>query len=204
MASETPQAGPAGRALLPGARAAAYLLPATPAATTCGHWLDAATARDRVGWVEQTVKTCRARARPKPGGGGGGDDDGQNPAGCTKPSAAQRLVFSRSKYSNIRRHYRGALHRGWPVRLVVNRRGADARRDRLLEDIPTRDGFDRDEYPPAVGRGKGPGLERGSNPRGWKADVRYVESSENRSHGVSLGAKLRAFCNGTSFRDVFR
>jgi hypothetical protein len=31
---------------------AAYLLPATPATTTCGHWLDAATARDRAGWVE--------------------------------------------------------------------------------------------------------------------------------------------------------
>jgi hypothetical protein len=90
------------------------------------------------------------------------------------------------------------------VRLVVNRPDADARRDRLLEDVPTRDGFDRDEYPPAVGRGKGTGLERGCKPRGWKADVRYVESSENRSHGASLGAKLRDFCSGTRFRYVFR
>jgi hypothetical protein len=61
-----------------------------------------------------------------------------------------------------------------------------------------------DEYPPAVGRGKGAGLERGRNPRGWKADVRYVASSENRSHGASLGAKLRDFCSGTRFRYVFR
>jgi hypothetical protein len=103
-----------------------------------------------------------------------------------------------------RRHFRGALRRGWPVRLVVNRPGADDRRDKLLEDIPTRDGFDRDEYPPAVGRGKGKGLERGRNPRGWRADVRYVESSENRSHGASLGAKLRDFCSGTRFRYLFR
>jgi len=86
---------------------------------------------------------------------------------------------------------------------VLNRRGADARRDRLLENYPTRDGYDRDEYPAAVGRGKGRGLERGRNPRGWKADVRYVPSSENRSHGASLGAKLRDFCNGTRFRYVF-
>jgi hypothetical protein len=76
--------------------------------------------------------------------------------------------------------------------------------DRLLEDIPTRAGFDRNEYPPAVGRGRGPGLERGTNPRGWKADVRYVPSAENRSHGSSLGAKLLAFCNGTRFHYVFR
>jgi hypothetical protein len=35
-----------------------------------------------------------------------------------------------------------------------------------------REGFDRDEYAPAVGRCRGPGLERGRSPRGWKADVR--------------------------------
>ena len=37
-----------------------------------------------------------------------------------------------------------------------------------------------------------------------KADVRYVPSSENRSHGASLGARLEPFCNGTRFRYVFR
>ena len=41
------------------------------------------------------------------------------------------------------------------------------------------------------------------DPRGWKADVRYVPSSENRSHGSSLGIKLRRFCDGTRFRYVF-
>jgi hypothetical protein len=129
---------------------------------------------------------------------------GWDPASCTKPSGVQRLVFSKTKYPNIRQHFLAALHKGWPRRLIVNRRGADARRDRLLEGIPTKDGFDRDEYPSAVGRGKGKGLERGRHPRGWKADVRYVPSSENRSHGASLGAKLEQFCNGTRFRYVFR
>ena len=116
----------------------------------------------------------------------------------------QRIAFSAKKFPNVRRHFRGALRRGWPRRLVVNRRGADARRERVLRDIPTREGFDRDEYPPAVGRGRGPGLERGRNPRGWKADVRYVPSSENRSHGATLGDRLEPFCNGTRFRYVFR
>ena len=87
---------------------------------------------------------------------------------------------------------------------MLNRRGANDRRERLLRDIPTRDGFDRDEYPPAVGRGRGSGLERGRDPRGWKADVRYVPSSENRSHGASLGNKLADFCDRTRFRYVFR
>jgi hypothetical protein len=126
------------------------------------------------------------------------------PAECVRPSGVQRIAFSARKYPNVRRHFRGALRRGWPRRLVVNRRGADARRERALRDIPTREGFDRDEYPPAVGRGRGPGLERGRNPRGWKADVRYVPSSENRSHGATLGDRLEPFCNGTRFRYVFR
>ena len=122
---------------------------------------------------------------------------------CTAPPAVQPISFSKTKYPHIRRHFRAALRRGWPRTLVLNRPGADARRERLLGGIPTRDGFDRDEYPPAVGRGKGKGLERGRHPRGWKADVRYVPSSENRSHGSSLGIKLRRFCDGTRFRYVF-
>ena len=126
------------------------------------------------------------------------------PSGAaSSPAGVQPISFSRTKYPNIRRHFRAALRRGWPRTLVLNRRGADARRERLLRDIPTRDGFDRDEYPPAVGRGKGKGLERGRHPRGWKADVRYVPSSENRSHGSVLGIKLRRFCDGTRFRYVF-
>jgi hypothetical protein len=91
--------------------------------------------------------------------------------------------------------------------MVINRKGADARRDRLLEDIPTRPEFDRDEYPAAVGRGRPNGdqrgLVRGINPIGWMADVAYVPSSENRSHGSSLGAKLRPFCDGTKFQYAF-
>ena len=135
----------------------------------------------------------------------GGDTEAEaGAAGCVRPTGVQRIVFSAEEYPNVRRHFRGALRRGWPRRLVLNRRGADERRERALRDIPTREGFDRDEYPPAVGRGHGPGLERGRHPRGWKADVRYVPSSENRSHGASLGNELEPFCNGTRFRYVFR
>lgn len=123
---------------------------------------------------------------------------------CTKPRAVVRLVFSKRRYPNIRRHTLDAIERGWPRILVVNRRGADARRDRLLDGIPTRAGFDRDEYPPAVGRGRGPrSLRRGVNPVGWMADVAYVPSRENQSHGSSLGGKLRRYCDGTRFRYVF-
>jgi hypothetical protein len=178
--------------------------PVAHAAAVCSDYPNQKAAQEAADTVDADGDGLYCESLPCPCSTAAGDDHGGGQASCTKPSGVQRLVFSASKYPNIRRHFRGALRRGWPVRLVVNRRGADARRDRLLQDIPTRDGFDRDEYPPAVGRGKGKGLMRGRHPRGWKADVRYVPSSENRSHGSSLGAKLRPFCNGTRFRYVFR
>ena len=126
---------------------------------------------------------------------------------CSLPHGVQSIRFSGSRYPNIRQHMLDAESKGWPATLVLNRPGASARRERLLEDIPTRHGYDRDEYPPAVGRGRANGslrsLVRGIDPRGWLADVEYVPSAENRSHGSSLGSKLRHFCNGTRFRYLF-
>jgi hypothetical protein len=154
---------------------------------------------------------CESLSCPcaKPGDAGSGGDPqpdppaGSGPSGCVRPNAVQNITFSATKYTDIRRHFLAALRKGWPRTLVLNRVGAAARRERLLAPYPTRPGQDRDEYPPAVGRGKGLGLERGVNPRGWRADVRYVPSHENRSHGSTMGIKLRRFCNGTRFRYVF-
>ena len=108
-----------------------------------------------------------------------------------------------TKYRNIHKHFLRALHKGWPRTLVLNRDDAAERRTRLLEGVATKRGYDRDEYPPAVGRGRGTGLTRGTDPTGWRANVALVPSSENRSHGSSMGLKLRRFCNGTKFRYFF-
>ena len=110
---------------------------------------------------------------------------------CVSPRAVVPIGFSSTKYPNIRRHYERAVARGFPTVLVVHRAGADTRRDRLLRSRATRRGMDRDEYPPAVGRAS------------VRASVGYVPSSENRSHGATLGIKLRRYCDGTRFRYVF-
>ena len=123
---------------------------------------------------------------------------------CTRSSKVVPISFSSTKYPAIAAHTRTATAAGWPSVLRINRVGTAARRKRLLSaGFPTKPGFDRDEYPPAVGRGKGPGLERGTSPQGWRASVAYVPSSENRSHGTSLGIKLRRYCDGQRFRYVF-
>jgi hypothetical protein len=132
-----------------------------------------------------------------------GSPDLRPRSSCIRPKGVQPIGFSATLFPNIRAHARAAIRRGWPEVLVLNRDDADDRRRRLLASVPTRDGYDRDEYPPAVGRGQGADLARGTGPRGWKADVAYVPSSENRSHGSRLGIKLRRFCDGTRFRYVF-
>jgi hypothetical protein len=194
------------------AAAAGHPVPVAPAlAATCSQYSNQAAAqrahdtRDADG----DGIYCESLPCPCATGNGGGTRPAPSPThttttSCVRPRGVVPIGFSATKYPHIRAHVLRALRRGWPRILVLNRRGADARRDRLLEDIPTRAGFDRDEYPPAVARSKGKGLTRGSHPRGWKADVRYVESSENKSHGASLGGKLRRFCNGTRFRYALR
>jgi hypothetical protein len=110
---------------------------------------------------------------------------------CVNPGGVAKITFSRTKYPHIRAHYAAAVRAGWPRVLTLRRAGAASRRERLLSPIATRRGLDRDEYPPAVGRGS------------YRADVAYVPSSENRSHGSTLGLKLRRYCDGTRFRYVF-
>lgn len=148
-----------------------------------------------------------ARAEKQAWRSSGSDESARkasDPEGCRKPKGVQTVTFSAAKYPNIARHTRKAISEGWPSVVVVNRAGADKRRDQLLADIPTRDGYDRDEYPPAAGRGHGKGLQRGSSPNGWKASVMYVPSAENRSHGSALGTAMSKWCSGTHFRYAFK
>jgi len=130
---------------------------------------------------------------------------GQTAAECRRPAGVQRIVFSGARYPNVRRHLRRAvLQRGSATSARRQSRRADERRERLLRDIPTREGFDRDEYPPAVGRGRGPGLERGRTHADGKptcATSRHQRTAPTAHH---TGAQLQPLCNGTRFRYVFR
>jgi len=182
--------------------------PVAHAAATCSEYPNQAAAQRAADTRDGDGDGIYCETLPcpclKPGSGPSGDPAPPTPTPtCTRPHGVQPISFSGTKYPNIRRHSERAIGKGWPSVLVLNRPGGDARRDRLLAGRATRRGYDRDEYPPAVGRGRGKGLVRGSDPRGWMADVTYVPSSENRSHGSTMGIKLRRFCDGTRFRYVF-
>jgi len=80
-----------------------------------------------------------------------------------------------------------------PRLLTLERDNADGRRRQDLRGIPTRAGFDRDEYPPAVSQ------ESGLHTDGHRSSVAYVPSAENRSGGSVLGRALSGFCDGQKF-----
>jgi hypothetical protein len=194
------------------ASAAGRPVDVTPAqAATCSQYSNQAAAQRAHDTRDADGDGRYCESLPCPCASGNGAGGSPRPAapnratttGCVRPRGVVPIGFSATKYPHIRAHMQRALRRGWPRILVLNRPGADARRERLLGGRSTRPGMDRDEYPPAIGRGKGAHLARGSNPRGWLADVMFVPSFENRSHGSTMGIKLRRFCDGTRFKYVF-
>jgi hypothetical protein len=131
--------------------------------------------------------------------GADGDRDGRVcealDHGRTERQACRRLrgvlvvLISPGRYPYTADHVVDAIAAGEPGILHLDRAGADANRDASLRGIPTRAGYDRDEYPPAVSREGGRG-----------ADVRYVPSSDNRGAGTVMGERLSPYCDGQRFR----
>lgn len=111
-------------------------------------------------------------------------------ATCTRTRRVVEVGISRTRYPAVLAHIRRAIRAGWPRVLRIHRRGAEQRRTRALRGWPTKRGFDRDEWPMAMGR------------RTWRAHVAYVPSGQNRGAGSSISLKLRRYCDGVRFTVV--
>ncbi len=109
---------------------------------------------------------------------------------CERTDRVVEIGISATRYPRVLAHIDAAVRAGWPRVLRIRRDGADTRRARLLRGIPTRRGYDRDEWPMAMARS------------GWRAHVAYVPSGENRGAGASVGLKLRRWCDGVRFTVV--
>jgi hypothetical protein len=121
----------------------------------------------------------------------GGQLQAAGSSSCEKPDNVVDIGFSKTKYPHIRKHVLRSIREGWPSVYVLNRKGASERRDRLLEGVPTKPGFDRDEQPAAMLR------------KTWHAHVALVPSSENRSQGAVMATKLKRYCDGTKIKFVW-
>jgi YD repeat-containing protein len=92
----------------------------------------------------------------------------------------QRVVcIPRSRFGELADHYSDAIAAGQPRLLTTGYSGAALRRQDSLRGIPTKFGFDRDEYPFAMTRQGGSG-----------ASVRYLDPSLNRAVGSYVRNQL--------------
>jgi Deoxyribonuclease NucA/NucB len=118
-----------------------------------------------------------------------GRERGAELSACRRVRRVVVVRIAARRYPHTADHILDAIAAGKPRLLRLDRAGADANREEALQGIPTRDGYDRDEYPPAVSREGGRG-----------ADVRYVPSADNRGAGAILGERLERYCDGQRFR----
>lgn len=108
--------------------------------------------------------------------------------GCTRSAKLVVVDLNNYKHRHILDHVFDARRSGQPRVLHIRRYEAAANRRASLRGIPTKPGYDRDEYPPAM-----------SDEGGKGADVRYVLSGENRSAGRLMGRQLAPYCNEQRF-----
>lgn len=96
------------------------------------------------------------------------------------------LNFPSDRYPETAQHIKEAIEKGHSDTCTIDRGGADDRRKQSLKDIPTKKGYDRDEYPMAM-------CEEG----GEGADVKYISPSDNRGAGSWVGHQVSEYPDGT-------
>ncbi|ANE48728.1 sporulation protein [Paenibacillus swuensis] len=101
------------------------------------------------------------------------------------------LYFPFNRYPLTGDHVRDAIAAGHPSICTIDRAGADQNRRESLAGIPTKSGYDRDEWPMAMCREGGAG-----------ASVRYVPLSDNRGAGAWVGNQLSQYPNGKRIKFI--
>jgi hypothetical protein len=97
-----------------------------------------------------------------------------------------KLIFPADKYPETADHILDAIAKGEPPVCTIDRSESDSHRDASLAGVPTKKGYDRDEWPMAMCAEGGAG-----------ADIRYVTPSDNRGAGSWIGGQLDSYADGT-------
>ena len=108
---------------------------------------------------------------------------------CMRQYHSVHVQLSQSTYPEATDHIQDAIAAGQPALLHIARDEQEANREASLAPFPPRSGYDRDEYPPAM-----------SDEGGGGASVRYIDPSDNRGAGATMGNALEDWCNDQPFR----
>ncbi|MDC0763476.1 NucA/NucB deoxyribonuclease domain-containing protein [Brevibacillus sp. AG] len=115
----------------------------------------------------------------------------------TKPvvndSIVHTIVFPSERYPETAKHIKDAVASGKSAVCTIDRDGADKNRDESLKGIPTKKGYDRDEWPMAMCAEGGTG-----------AHIEYISPSDNRGAGSWISNQLEDFPDGTKVEIVVK
>lgn len=111
---------------------------------------------------------------------------------ATNNSAYDKVVyFPEDKYPETGKHLEDAFAKGKSQICTIDREGADENRDESLDGIPTKTGYDRDEWPMAMCKEGGAG-----------ADIEYISPSDNRGAGSWVSHQLSDYPDGTRVKFI--
>lgn len=99
------------------------------------------------------------------------------------------MKLKRSEYPATFGHISDAIDLGHAKVVTIQRGTAKANRKTSLKKIKTKPGYDRDEWPMAMFKEGGDG-----------ASVRYIDPSDNRGAGSSIGNVLSELPDGTRIK----
>ncbi|MBT2293438.1 DNA-entry nuclease [Paenibacillus albidus] len=111
------------------------------------------------------------------------------------PSGSEivQLEFPTDKYPQTAEHIQNAISEGESAICTINREQAEQNRSQSLKGIPTKKGYDRDEWPMAM-------CEEG----GAGADIEYISPGDNRGAGSWVGNQLEEYPDGTRVQFKFQ
>lgn len=101
------------------------------------------------------------------------------------------LELPADRYPETAAHVQSAIEKGHSDICTIDRDGAEENREESLHDIPTKEGYDRDEWPMAMCREGGAG-----------AHVEYIDPSDNRGAGSWVSNQIREYPDGTRIKFV--
>ncbi|AIQ37216.1 DNA-entry nuclease [Paenibacillus sp. FSL R5-0345] len=118
-----------------------------------------------------------------------------DPAAPSSPSDSEvvQLIFPSDRYPETAKHIQDAIAKGESATCTINREQAEENRKESLRGIPTKKGYDRDEWPMAMCDEGGEG-----------ADIEYITPKDNRGAGSWVGNQLEDYADGTRVEFMFK